>query len=83
MQHLAYNVRYSVMSINSSLLTTTLFSSVITTLVYNDTQYSAPFMTLWQSSTVYDARCDYIFISIVCICIKNEQQRDAKNNAEL
>jgi hypothetical protein len=38
--------RYSVVPINSSLLTTTLYSSVITTLVYNDTKYSVAFMTL-------------------------------------
>jgi hypothetical protein len=42
-----------VVSINSSLLTITLHSSVITTLVYNDTQYSVPFMTLLPGSTVY------------------------------
>jgi hypothetical protein len=35
-----------VIPINSSLLTITLYSSVITTLVYNDTLYSVPFMTL-------------------------------------
>jgi hypothetical protein len=46
MRHLVYSVRYSVVPINSSLLTTTLYSSVITTPVYNDTKYSVPFMTL-------------------------------------
>jgi hypothetical protein len=35
-----------VVPINSSPLTITLHSSVITTLVYNDTKYSVPFMTL-------------------------------------
>jgi hypothetical protein len=34
--HLVYSVKYSVPPINSSLLTVTLHSSVITTLVYND-----------------------------------------------
>ena len=43
MRHLVYNVRYSVVSINSSLLTITLYSSVITILVYNDTKHSSPF----------------------------------------
>jgi len=46
MRYLAYNVRYSVVPINSSPLIVTLFSSVITTLVYNDTKCSVPFMTL-------------------------------------
>jgi hypothetical protein len=46
MRRLVYNVRYSAVAINSSLLTTTLYSSVITTLVYNDTEYSVPFITL-------------------------------------
>jgi hypothetical protein len=32
--------------INSSSLTITLYSSLITTVVYNDTKYSVPFMTL-------------------------------------
>jgi hypothetical protein len=43
---LAYSVRYSAVPINSSLLTITLYFSVITTLVYNDTKYSVPFMML-------------------------------------
>jgi hypothetical protein len=52
MRHLVYSVRYPVLPINSSLLTITLYYSVITTLVYNDTKYSVPFMTLQPSSTV-------------------------------
>jgi hypothetical protein len=43
MQHLVYSVRYSVVLINFSLLITTLYSSVITTLVYNDKKISSPF----------------------------------------
>jgi hypothetical protein len=35
-----------VVLINCTLLTVTLYSSVITTLVYNDTKYSVPCMTL-------------------------------------
>jgi hypothetical protein len=35
-----------VVPINSTLLTITLYPSFITTLVYNDTKYSVPFMTL-------------------------------------
>jgi hypothetical protein len=38
MRHLVYSVRYSVVPINSSLLTVTLHYTVITTLVYNDTK---------------------------------------------
>jgi hypothetical protein len=45
MRNLVYSVRYSVVPINSSLLTITLYSSVITTLVYNDTKYSVRFIT--------------------------------------
>jgi hypothetical protein len=46
MPHLAYNVRYSVVSVNFSLLNITSFSSVRIELVYNDTKYSVHFMTL-------------------------------------
>jgi hypothetical protein len=46
---------------NSSLLTIILYSSVTTTLVYNDTKYSVPFMTLYPSSsnpeTKYSVSC--------------------------
>jgi hypothetical protein len=52
MRHFVYSVTYSVVPINSSLLTITLCSSVITTLVYNDTKYSIPLMTLQTRSTV-------------------------------
>ena len=38
MRHLAHSVSYSVVPINFSLLTTTLYSPVITTLAYNDTK---------------------------------------------
>jgi hypothetical protein len=44
-----------VVPINSLQLTITLYSSVITTLFYNDTKYSVPFMTLEPSSTIYHA----------------------------
>ena len=37
---------FFVAQIHSSLLTVTLYFSVITTLVYNDTKYSVPFKTL-------------------------------------
>jgi hypothetical protein len=46
MRYLVYSVRYFVVPINPSLLAIALYSSVITTLVYNDTKYSVPFMTL-------------------------------------
>ena len=42
-RHLSYNARYSVVTIA---LTITMYSSVRTTLVYNDTKYSSPFLTL-------------------------------------
>ena len=47
MRHLAYSVSYSVVPINSLQLTITLYSSVITTPVY-EIKYSVPFMTLQQ-----------------------------------
>ena len=47
MRHLAYSVSYSVVPINSLQLTITLYSSVITTPVY-EMKYSVPFMTLQQ-----------------------------------
>jgi hypothetical protein len=40
MRHLVYNIRCSVIPVNYSLLTITLFSSFITTLANNDTEYS-------------------------------------------
>jgi hypothetical protein len=46
MHHLVYYIRYTVVPINFSLFTIQLYSSVKTTLVYNDTKYSVPFMTL-------------------------------------
>ena len=46
LQMLEVGVRYSVLLINSLLLTITLHSSVITTLVYNDTKYSVLCMML-------------------------------------
>ena len=39
MRHLVYSVRYSMITINSSLLSKALNSSVIKTPVYNDTEY--------------------------------------------
>jgi len=47
MRHLVYNIRFSVVPINSSLWTTTLYSSVITTLVYNEAKCSVCF---WRDS---------------------------------
>jgi hypothetical protein len=42
-----------VVTINSSLLTTTLYSSIITTPVYNDTKHSVTFMTLQLSTAMF------------------------------
>jgi hypothetical protein len=53
MQHLVYSVRYSVVPSNYSLLTITLPYSVVTTLFYNDTEYSVLFIMLEPSSTAY------------------------------
>jgi len=53
MGQLACSARYSVARINSSLLTTTLYSSVITTLVYKDAKYSVLFMMSHPSSIVF------------------------------
>jgi hypothetical protein len=44
--HLIYSIRYSVVSIDSSLLTITSHYSVVATLIYNDTKYSVFFMAL-------------------------------------
>jgi len=49
MRYPFYNVRYAVVPINTSLLTITLHSSVTKALVYNNTKYSATFMTLYKS----------------------------------
>jgi len=46
MRHPIYSVTYSVVPINSSLLTTTLYSLFRTTLIYNDTNVSVAFMVL-------------------------------------
>jgi hypothetical protein len=65
-RHLAYNVRYSVVPINSSLLTITLHYSVITTLVYNDTKYSVPFhdvITEFDSIYLIEFHFDKLFVS--------------------
>jgi hypothetical protein len=52
MQHLVYNVRYSVVPVNSSLLTITVDFSVRTTLVQSDTKYPVLFVALLPSLTV-------------------------------
>ena len=54
MLYLAYNVRYSVVPVNSSLLTVTLCSSVVTTPVYNHTNYPGPFCDV---KTEFDCTC--------------------------
>ena len=48
-----YSFRCSAVPIYSSPLTVTLYSCVITTLVYNDTEHSPTLMTLYPSSTVF------------------------------
>jgi hypothetical protein len=70
MRHLVYNVRYSVLPINSSLLTT-LRSAVKTTLVYSDTKYSVPFPTSQPSSTTY-----------IYIYIERERERERDRERE-
>ena len=50
MRHLVYIVTFPVVSISSSLLTITPYSSIITKFVYKNTDYSVPFMRLCQSS---------------------------------
>jgi hypothetical protein len=60
-RRLVYNVRFFEVPINSSLLIVTLHSSVISTLVYNDTKYSVPFMTFQQSSTAL-WQCSFLFV---------------------
>jgi len=46
MQHLINNIRYSVVPINFSPLSITLYFSVRTALIYNDMKYSVWFMVL-------------------------------------
>jgi hypothetical protein len=58
MRYLAYNVRYSVIPVNSSLLTVTLYSSVITTVVYNDTIFS-PFHGV-ITEFEWNSKCDIL-----------------------
>jgi len=53
-RHLAYNVRYSVVSVYSPLLTIFLYPCVGITLFYNDIKYSVPFVTLLPSFTELD-----------------------------
>jgi hypothetical protein len=45
MRHLVSSITFYV-PVNSALLTITLYSAVTTTLVYNNTKYSVPFMML-------------------------------------
>jgi len=53
MQHLAYRVIYSVVPVTSSLLAMTLYSLIQKTLIYNNTNYSVPFIMLYLNSTVF------------------------------
>jgi hypothetical protein len=52
MQHLVYNVKSSVVAINFSLLAITLYSPLITTVVYNDTKFSVSIKMFYSSSTL-------------------------------
>ena len=69
MRYFVYNVRYSAVRINFSLLTTKLHSSFRTTPVYNDTKYSVPFMTLqlyiWRVSV--QAVSAYFWFKEMCV----------------
>ena len=63
MLRLIYRVTYSVVPINSSILTITLYSSLITTPRYNDTEYSLyDVVTEFSSVFVYVCVC-------VCVCV--------------
>ena len=57
MRHPAYTVTYSVVQTSSSLLTITLYTirSEKKTLVYNDTKYPVPYITLKTSSTIFES----------------------------
>ena len=77
MRHHVYNVRYSVVPINFSLLTITLNCSVITTLTYNDTMFgpfhgvitelastSEMISTITHSCDLWWSNSDYIIILV-------------------
>jgi hypothetical protein len=53
MRHLVHDVKYSMVPVNSSVLTLKLPSSVATSLVLNGTKYSVFFITLNPSSSVF------------------------------
>jgi hypothetical protein len=64
-RHLVYVVSYSVVPVNFSLLTITLYSSVITISVYNDNKIFS-FMTLQPSSNAFLFSC-YVFECLKCV----------------
>ena len=71
MRHLVYSVRYSMITINSSLLSIALNSSVIKTPVYNDTEYLNDVITepVFLGLTGYYDN-DNEFVYIYCAVLK-------------
>jgi hypothetical protein len=57
MWHLICSIIYSVVLINSSLLTITLSSLVITMLIYNNTEYSARLNVITDFNCMYKSKC--------------------------
>jgi hypothetical protein len=66
MRHLVYNVRYSVVSINSSLLSVRMHSLVIKTLVYKETKHSATSTTLELRQTVHTFQNKFVPLQEPC-----------------
>jgi hypothetical protein len=87
MPHLVYSVRYSVLPMNSSLLSITVCPSDITTLVYNDKKYPVYFMTLYPSSIVLAEKmstCKAIsyflfFLLLLVFCISLMASEESRN----
>jgi hypothetical protein len=81
MRHPAYNVRYPVVPINSSMLTITLHSSVVTILVYYDTKYSFIFMTLYNRvglCMTVDIKMFLLILSVFILRMNNNNNRMPK-----
>ena len=78
MRHFVYSVRYTAMPINESLLTITLYSLVITALVYNDRTYSVLSWRYNRGRLYFKNLCISIFICVrvITTTIKSNEKQD-------